>query len=297
MSDKADRPVVLNLGGSILMPEEPDVDFLVAVAACLAELTEKLGRLFVVVGGGRTARRYINLAREAGRRSEVVGEHGKLAGETGNEMAGNEDGTGSVKMAGKDDSMGGGMGGGKALTEAQLDDLGIDATRLNARLLLGAMQTRGAIVPWDVPEDCHRAETLGQHYDCVVMGGTVPGHTTDAVSAELARRMGAGRLVIATNVDGIYTADPRTHPGAELVERLDFARLIDIVGEPTGEAGVAAVVDPTAARVAADIAASSANAGDASLQGFELAVVDGRNLENLRAACLGEAFKGSLVRG
>jgi len=254
MSEAGDRPVVLNLGGSILMPEEPDVEFLVAAASCLAELTEKLGRLFVVVGGGRTARRYINLIREAGR-----------LGQTGAEE------------------------GCRALTEAQLDDLGIDATRLNARLLLGAMQTRGAIVPWEVPEDLHRAATLGDHYDCVVMGGTVPGHTTDAVSAGLAKQVGAGRLVIATNVDGVYTADPRKDPKAELVEQLDFARLIDIVGEPTGEAGVAAVVDPTAARVAAQLASDS--------ESFQLAVVDGRKLDNLKAACLGDYFKGSLVKG
>lgn len=247
MTDKADRPVVLNLGGSILMPEKPDVDFLVAAASCLAELTDRLGRLYVVVGGGRTARRYISLVRQAGEHT-----------------------------------------GGKTLIEAQLDDLGIDATRLNARLLLAAMQTRGAIVPWEVPQDLHRAATLGQHYNCVVMGGTVPGHTTDAVAVMLARQVGAGRLVIATNVDGVYTADPRKEPTAELVERLDFARLIDIVGEPTGEAGVAAVVDPTAARVAADIAAGS-------VEGFELAVVDGRDLMNLAAACRGDDFQGSLV--
>jgi len=238
-----DLPVVINLGGSILMPQEPSAAYLLQVAKSLWELAQNIGPLYVVVGGGHTARRYIQLAREAGQNGQ------------------------------------------KELTEAQLDDLGIDATRLNARLLLGAMQTQGAIVPWEVPEDLHRATTLAQHYDCVVMGGTVPGHTTDAVSAMLARQVGAGKLVIATNVDGVYTADPRTHPGAELVERLDFARLIDIVGEPTGEAGVAAVVDPTAARVAAGIG------------GLELAVVKGIDLDNLKAACLGERFEGSLVKG
>jgi len=332
---QATRPVVLNVGGSILMPEEPKVEFLVAVAACLTELTGKLGRIYVVVGGGRTARRYITLAREAGkpagRQTSRAGERADEAmagGEAGGTMAdceankamaGGKNGKGGRAgpnmrtgnkqareqadaeaggraggQAGKTPESSGGQAGGKggragkALTEAQLDDLGIDATRLNARLLLAAMQTRGAKVPWKVPVDIQGAVTLGERHDCVVMGGTVPGHTTDAVAAPLAERVNACRLVIATNVDGVYTADPKKDPGAERVERLDFARLVEIVGEPTGQAGVAAVVDPTAARIAAGIAAS--------IEGFELAVVNGTVLADLAAACLGESFEGSLVR-
>jgi len=42
----------------------------------------------------------------------------------------------------------------------------------------------------------------------------------DSLSARVAATMGADRLVILTDVDGLYDADPRTRPEARLISRL-----------------------------------------------------------------------------
>ena len=50
----------------------------------------------------------------------------------------------------------------------------------------------------------------------LILGGTHAGHTTDAVAAMAAERARAARLVIATNVDGVYDSDPKANPNAKV---------------------------------------------------------------------------------
>jgi len=70
--------------------------------------------------------------------------------------------------------------------ESLLDEIGILATRMNAYLLLSAL---GSEAYPRVAESIDEAITAKQRI--VVMGGTVPGHTTDAVAALLAERLGS----------------------------------------------------------------------------------------------------------
>src|SRR3954453_10407152 len=65
----------------------------------------------------------------------------------------------------------------------------------------------------------------------------------DFLAAQLAILIGAERLVLLTDIDGLYTADPRTDPGAELVgEVTDFEGLtaLDIAAttSPLGSGGM-----------------------------------------------------------
>ena len=43
----------------------------------------------------------------------------------------------------------------------------------------------------------------------------------DFLAAQVAILVGAERLLLLTNTDGVFTADPRTHPSAELVSRIE----------------------------------------------------------------------------
>ena len=155
--------------------------------------------------------------------------------------------------------------------------MGIGATRLNAQLLglaLGDMPER---VP-ETAEDLASASAPGR---IVVMGGTTPGHTTDAVSTMVARAMKADRVVNATAVDAVYTADPRTNPDAEKIERMTIARLGEIVYKKH-DASKSSVFDPLGVRIAQECR-------------IDISMVDGRNLEELRKAILGEPFDGTFV--
>ncbi|MDV3104005.1 UMP kinase [Thermococcus waiotapuensis] len=55
--------IVFDIGGSILVPEDPDVEFIKAIAYELVKISED-HEVAVVVGGGKVARKYINAARE-----------------------------------------------------------------------------------------------------------------------------------------------------------------------------------------------------------------------------------------
>lgn len=230
MSDERED-LVISIGGSILLPESEGVSRLVSLAELLREHSEERD-LYLVVGGGRIARRYIDWGRELG------------------------------------------------ADESALDELGIGTSRLNARLLIGALKKNVYPVP---AENFAEAISAGNHYQAVTMGGTHPGHTTDAVAAMLAERLGAQRLINATSVDGVYTSDPNKNEDAEKVEELDYEELIEIVSEKKQEAGPNVVFDPLAAKVIerADI---------------EAYILDGNDHDSLGKAIREEPFKGSTVK-
>lgn len=164
--------------------------------------------------------------------------------------------------------------------ETFLDEVGIRVTRLNASVLLAAVRKRA--YP-KVAEDLDEAVAASHRHPIVVMGGTHPGHTTDAVTVFAAEKAGAERIVITTNVAGVYTSDPHRDPRAKLLRCLTPSRLIEIVGGMAHEAGSKGVVDPLGARLIAR-------------SGITTCVLDGRDLKSLSAAIEGRRFRGSVIR-
>ncbi len=164
--------------------------------------------------------------------------------------------------------------------ESYLDDVGIEVTRINARMLITALGEAAYHIP---AETFDEAISAAKAHDIVVMGGTHPGHTTDAVSAMLGERAGAVRLINATSVDGIYTDDPNKNPDAERLANVNFDQLLEICLKVKGGAGPNVVFDPLGAKI---VARSK----------IETRVVHGRNLEELRKAILGQEFYGTTVR-
>lgn len=131
-------------------------------------------------------------------------------------------------------------------TEYDLDAIGIDVTRLNARLLITALESSATPEPATTHEAARASLRRGE---VAVMGGTVPGHTTDAVAAMLAEMVGADLLVYATSVAGVYSADPNEDAGAERYERLSSEELVDVVSTIETTAGSNAPVDLLATKI------------------------------------------------
>jgi uridylate kinase len=165
----------------------------------------------------------------------------------------------------------------------RLDTVGIAATRLNATILQQTLQDIGCNVAPVIPTSTNEAAELLESHNIVVMGGTTPGHTTDAVSVALARDCGASHCVIATNVSHVHDSDPRENPDAKPIEELTLAELAEITGiEPLGPGGSAAV-DPVAVKWAMEAS-------------IKLAVLDGRDLSRVEDALEGRPFVGTLVK-
>lgn len=163
--------------------------------------------------------------------------------------------------------------------EKHLDELGIDATRMNARLLILACGDRASSKP---ATDIEEAASAGRDHAIVVMGGTAPGHTTDAVSAMLAEKVGAIRLVNATNVDGVYDSDPKKNPLASRFGSLSYEKLNSIVSGDHEKAGPNVIFDPK-------------GAGIIERMKIPLSVCNGRDLDALKNAILGKEFEGTVV--
>jgi len=217
--------IALSVGGSVL----DDPDYIRRLASVLKKTSEK-NKLYIVAGGGTTARKYIDACRKFG------------------------------------------------ADESFLDDVGIDATRLNAKILIAAL---GSAYPKPA-KDFDEAIVAGESFPMVVMGGTHPGHTTDAVTAMLAERIKADKLIIATNVDYVYTADPKKHRNARALKKLTADELIKITSVTSSRAGSKSVIDPLGAKIIAR----------SKIKAF---VVNGKNLNALKNALENKRFVGSVI--
>lgn len=70
--------IVIDIGGSILASPEPNLEYIKNFAEFLVELSKK-NEVFVVVGGGEVARKYISVAKKLGASDEYCDEIGILA--------------------------------------------------------------------------------------------------------------------------------------------------------------------------------------------------------------------------
>ncbi len=130
--------------------------------------------------------------------------------------------------------------------EVELDELGITATRLNARLLISALDIRTNPTP---AEDYAAAGEALNRGDVAIMGGVMAGQTTDAVAAALAEYIDADLLAYATNTDGVYDADPEKDPEAIRYTTMSPAELVEVVVPMSRDAGSSAPVDLLAAKL------------------------------------------------
>jgi uridylate kinase len=130
--------------------------------------------------------------------------------------------------------------------EVVCDFIGIDITRLNAQLLITALGSTAYPKP---PTTYKEAESALASGKIVVMGGVIPGQTTDAVSAILAEYLNADMMVIATSVDGVYSSDPREDPDAKKFDVMTAKELVGIVISTEMKAGSKSPVDPLASKI------------------------------------------------
>ncbi|MFQ3320036.1 MAG: uridylate kinase [Natronomonas sp.] len=163
-------------------------------------------------------------------------------------------------------------------TEYDLDSVGIDVTRLNARLLITALDSSATPEPAETHEAARASLRRGE---VAVMGGTVPGHTTDAVSAMLAEMAEADLLVYATSVPGVFSADPNKDETAEQFDRLTASELVDVISSIETAAGSNAPVDLLAAKII-------------ERSGLRTVVLDGTEPQRIADAVAGE-FDGTEV--
>jgi len=126
------------------------------------------------------------------------------------------------------------------------DSIGIEVTRLNAQLLASALGDVAEPSPLESFEVAVRAMFKRK---IPVMGGVAPGQTTDAVAAGLADSSKSDLLIYFVDVGGVYTSDPKRSSKAKKREQMRASSLVNLVSRTKMKPGVAAVVDPLAAKI------------------------------------------------
>lgn len=130
--------------------------------------------------------------------------------------------------------------------ESTLDELGIEVSRLNARLLIYALKTKAYPHPPTTLTEVRHAVDSGL---IVITGGLHPGQSTNGTAALIAEKIGASEFLNATDVDGIYDSDPNKNPKAKKFKRIKIKDLRRLLVKEDSIAGGYDLMDIVALKV------------------------------------------------
>ncbi len=164
------------------------------------------------------------------------------------------------------------------LTGDDLDWMGIHATRLNGHLLRTVFRDVAHRVVITNPDDIL---DVPEHESVVIAAGYRPGSSTDLRAIQIARLVGAKKVINLSNIDYVYTADPNVDETAEKIEQIswsDFRKLIPEEWDP----GLSSPFDPVAAKDAAD-------------NDIEVAIINGNALDEVIKYLDEQSFVGTKI--
>lgn len=228
---------VLSVGGSIVSPEGPDVEFIKKFVSLIKDYLSKNtdSKLIFVVGGGGPARIYQKAFRDVTQ-----------------EEAQND-------------------------TQAA-DWIGIMATRLNAQLVKACF---GGLCKEAVVTDPTAAKDFTGRI--LLAAGWKPGFSTDNDAVLLAEKFGADTVVNLSNIEKVYTDDPRKNPDAKPIDEISWADFRKIVGDEWTP-GKNCPFDPIASKKAQEL-------------NLKVICAGGKNLENIRAILENRDYIGTTIEG
>lgn len=232
MSQENTETIVMSVGGSLIVPDQIDTDFLSNLRTFIHQQTTTHGRRFIIIaGGGRTARRY-------------------------------QDAAAAVATLESDD----------------LDWMGIHATRLNGHLLRTVFRDIAYRVMITNPDDILDAP---KDASLIIAAGYRPGCSTDLRAIQIAEHVGAKKVINLSNIDYVYTADPRKDDTAEKIENITWPLFRKLIPEDW-DPGLSSPFDPVAARAAESLH-------------IEVASINGERFDALENYLNGDTFVGTKI--
>ena len=172
------------------------------------------------------------------------------------------------------------IGAAKALgaDNFSLDVVGIQATKLNASLLIQSLEDAFP----KVLDDPMQVKGILKQGFIPVFSGIIPGLTTDAVAALIAEHLGAV-FVNLTNVDGVYSSNPKDNPSAKMFDSMSYDRLLTLMSMQKSKPGQNLVLDVMCCTI---LKRSSIRA----------VVLNGTDLDNLSNYLNDDEFKGTVIQ-
>lgn len=162
------------------------------------------------------------------------------------------------------------------LTTDDIDWIGIHATRLNAHFM------RTVFRKWAHPVVVKDPTRKLKWTEEVLIGaGWQPGWSTDYDAVKMAELYGAQVVINLSNIEYVYSADPRKNPQAKRLENIGWRDFRKIVGNKWIP-GANLPFDPIASR-------------EAEKMKLKVIVMSGNDLANVSHAIKGEEFKGTTI--
>ena len=223
--------VVVSVGGSLIVPDGIDTQFLSSFRTLILKKVSEGLSFFIIAGGGRLSRNY----------QEAV------------QAIRNGD-----------------------FSQEDSDWLGIHATRLNAHLLrtvfLEDAQARIVKNP---------TRRVSGRESIIIGAGWKPGNSTDYCAVMAAKKLGAKKLVNLSNIDYVYTADPKKDPTATKIEKIEWADFRELIPKEW-DPGLSSPFDPVAAKEAQSLK-------------LEVAIINGGKLGEFEKYLNKESFAGTII--
>lgn len=164
------------------------------------------------------------------------------------------------------------------LDPEDLDWMGIHATRLNGHLLRTIFRDVAHPVMITNPDEIIDVPKSAQ---LIIAAGYRPGASTDLRAVQIAVNVGAVKVMNLSNIDYVYTDDPRKNSDAQKIETVcwaDFIKLLPSEWSP----GLSSPFDPVAARAA-------------QTHGLEVTIVNGERIEEIEKYLEDAPFIGTRI--
>lgn len=162
------------------------------------------------------------------------------------------------------------------VSDNTMDWMGIYVTRLNAQLMRLVF---GSLAHPRIIDDPNHVVSFKEKI--LLAGGWKPGRSTDDDAVRLAHIYGAETIVNLSNIDYVYTKDPRKFKDAQKIEHMRWADFIATFGAKW-QPGLHAPFDPVAAKFARK-------------HKQRVIIANGADIPNLRAIVSGKKFKGTVL--
>ena len=157
------------------------------------------------------------------------------------------------------------------------DWIGIMATRLNAQFVKACF---GELCKEPVVTDPTQANEFSGRI--LVAAGWKPGFSTDNDAVLLAEKFDADTVVNLSNIEKVYTDDPRKNPDAKPLDEISWADFRKMVGDEWVP-GKNCPFDPIASKKAQELNLVVICAG-------------GKNIENTKSILEGKSYVGTTIR-
>ena len=164
------------------------------------------------------------------------------------------------------------------LDNEDLDWMGIHATRLNGHLLRTVFRDIAHPEMLTNPDDIL---DVPKEAKVVIASGYRPGASTDLRAVQIANLVEAKKVINLSNIDYVYTADPKVDESAEKIENISWEEFRKIIPEEW-DPGLNSPFDPVAAKTADE-------------SGIEVAIINGNHETALQDYLDEKEFVGTRI--